>query len=62
MKNYSIYVHGSEEPFNFIGKYRRDLEKPNWHYYETEKGKIVHFRKTQMQVVFEDEIKETDNA
>ena len=35
----------------FMGRYRRDLEKPQWHYYETEEGKIQHFRKSAMQGV-----------
>lgn len=29
----------------FFGKYRRDLETTNWHYYEKEDGKVIHFRK-----------------
>ena len=37
----------------FIGKYRRDLEKPNWHYYEDKTGNIQHFRKDQMIAVLE---------
>ena len=39
----------------FIGRYRRDLEKPNWHYYETDKGDLLHFRKDFMVAVLEDE-------
>ena len=38
-----------------IGRYRRDLEKTNWHYYETEKGDILHFRKEHLVAVLEDE-------
>ena len=37
----------------FSGKYRRDLERPNWHYYETKKGDIYHFKKDQMVCVLE---------
>jgi len=37
----------------FKGKYRRDLEAPNWHYYETEDGNIFHFKKSHMVAVFE---------
>lgn len=33
--------------------YREDLEKPNWHYYETKDGKIHHFRKEHMVAVIE---------
>ena len=40
---------------SFIGRYRRDLEAANWHYYETEKGDILHFRKEHMVAVLEDE-------
>lgn len=29
----------------FTGKYRRDLEKENWHYYEKEDGTILHIPK-----------------
>ena len=38
---------------SFIGFYRRDMEKPNWHYYETEQGDILHFRKENMVAVEE---------
>ena len=39
----------------FIGRYRRDLEAANWHYYETDKGDLLHFRKDFMVAVLEDE-------
>ena len=29
----------------FFGKYRRDLETSNWHYYEKSDGEVIHFRK-----------------
>lgn len=32
----------------FRGRYRRDLEKPSWHYYERDDGQILHFRKRHM--------------
>lgn len=32
----------------FRGRYRRDLEKPAWHYYERDDGQILHFRKRHM--------------
>ena len=38
---------------DFKGRYRRDLEKGNWHYYETTDKKIYHFRKEHMMCVFE---------
>lgn len=37
----------------FIGRYRRDLEAANWHYYETDAGRLVHFRKEHMVAVLE---------
>jgi len=41
-------VHGDIE---FEGKYRRDLETKNWHYYEKDDGKLMHFRKIYMVMV-----------
>jgi hypothetical protein len=38
---------------SFIGRYRRDLEVENWHYYETATGRLVHFRKEHMIAVLE---------
>lgn len=35
----------------FRGKHRKDLEKPNWHYYENHRGEIHHFRKEHMVAV-----------
>jgi|APSaa5957512576_1039674.scaffolds.fasta_scaffold151474_2 hypothetical protein len=32
----------------FKGHYRRDLETPNWHYYETSDGCLLPFRKEHM--------------
>jgi len=40
----------------FIGKYRRDLEKDNWHYYETNEGKIIHVKKENMLAVIDENI------
>jgi hypothetical protein len=39
------------ETVNFNGKYRRDLETKNWHYYEDDTGKLLHFKKEYMVVV-----------
>ncbi|MBI9090123.1 MAG: hypothetical protein JEZ12_12985 [Desulfobacterium sp.] len=33
------------------------MEKPNWHYYETDKGEIFHFRKEHMVAVLEGDVK-----
>ena len=38
----------------FKGKYRPDLERPNWHYYEDMNGKILHCRKEHMVAVGEE--------
>ena len=38
---------------DILGKHRPDMEKSNWHYYETSKGKIYHFRKEHMVAVIE---------
>lgn len=40
----------------FVGFHRRDLEKPNWHYYELEDGNIYHFRKEHMVAVLESDV------
>ena len=37
----------------FIGRHLPDREKPNWHYYATEDGRILHFRKCHMVFVSE---------
>jgi malate/lactate dehydrogenase len=39
----------------FEGLYRRDLEKENWHYFETNSGDITHIRKSAMVAVIENE-------
>ena len=39
----------------FFGFHRPDLEKPNWHYYETDSGQIYHFRKEHLVAVLENE-------
>ena len=57
MNEYQIFTTNSEDPFCFVGKYRRDLETGNWHYYEKENGEICHFRKEHMVAVFGDTAK-----
>lgn len=42
---------------DIVGFYRRDLEKPNWHYYEDSEGNIYHFRKEHLVYVIEKDIK-----
>jgi hypothetical protein len=40
---------------SFNGFHKKDLEKPNWHYYEDEYGDIWHFRKDHMVMVHEED-------
>lgn len=54
MTNYEIYTTNSPDPIEFVGRFRRDLETENWHYYETEDGIICHFRKKHMVAVIGD--------
>ncbi len=55
MKAIRIYLK-SGKAIDFIGVYRRDLEKDNWHYYETNIGTIIHCRKENMECVEECDI------
>ena len=57
MEQYEIYTKGREKPFIFVGKYRRDLETDNWHYYEDQYGILFHFRKEHIVAVFGDTAK-----
>ena len=54
MTLYEIYTIVRKDPFYFVGRYRRDLETNNWHYYEKDDGTIMHFRKEHMVAVFGD--------
>ncbi len=49
----SIFLKGRNKPFQFVGIYMRELEKPNWHYYKDDKGNLYHFRKDEMQLVID---------
>ena len=42
---YNYTVKTINGKVTFRGRYRRDLETPNWHYYETADGGVIHFRK-----------------
>ncbi len=55
IENKKITVICKNISVSFIGKYRRDLEKPNWHYYEASGGDIFHFKKFEMVAVIEGE-------
>jgi hypothetical protein len=48
-----IIIHTTVGKIEFEGKYRRDLEAVNWHYYERIDGTILHFRKEHMVYVEE---------
>jgi hypothetical protein len=54
LNEYKIYTTIRKAPFSFVGRYRRDLETNNWHYYEKEDGTICHFRKDKLVAVFGD--------
>lgn len=44
----------NDELMTLHGRYRRDLEKDNWHYYEDHsEGALIHFRKEHMVYVKE---------
>ncbi len=43
----SIGIKGCEQ-FTITGRYRRDLETTNWHYYELSDGRIMHIRKSEL--------------
>lgn len=40
----------------FIGRYRRDLETDNWHYYETDANELIHVRKEHLVMVISSKI------
>ena len=46
----------------FNGKYRRDLETNNWHYWETKAGKVIHCRKENIESVYGGTVEEVVNA
>ena len=56
MKEYKIITTHTEDIFR--GKYLKEREKPNWHYYITEHGEILHYRKEHMVSVSEKEIED----
>lgn len=49
----TIYISTTTAKFKITGWYRRDLEKPNWHYYEDIDGTLLHFRKEHLVAVIE---------
>jgi hypothetical protein len=51
-KNTTIYFTNSQS-IAFNGKHLQEREKPNWHYYATDDGMIIHCRKEHMVCVIE---------
>jgi hypothetical protein len=51
MKKYKIVTTAGK--YAFTGKHLKERETNNWHYYETDEGCIIHFRKEHMVMVFE---------
>ena len=43
----------SGDPIAFVGRYLPKRQQPNWHYYETQDGAILHVRKEHMVMVIE---------
>lgn len=55
-KKYRVWTTnqtGNSTPFKFVGVHRKDLETDNWHYYDTDDGVRLHFRKQHMVAVSE---------
>lgn len=48
MQDQDITVVTTHGEYEFIGKHLPEMEKPNWHYYQTEGGTLYHFRKKHM--------------
>lgn len=44
---------GDTHRIEFNGKHLPELEKPNWHYYQTDDGYMIHCRKEHMVCVIE---------
>jgi len=56
MKKITIILNNNPSTtISFVGKYRRDLEKQNWHYYEAIDGELLYIRKEYMCAVVIDE-------
>lgn len=56
MEEIEIFLEFAVE-LKFIGRYRRDLEKDHWHYYEKEDGTILHIPKHRIIYVTSKEIR-----
>jgi hypothetical protein len=55
MKRFKI-VFDSHYVLEFRGEYVRQAERPNWHYYKTHDGRIIHCRKDKMLLVESSEV------
>jgi len=49
-----ITIVTTKEKIVIRAKYKRDLERPNWHYYELDDGSLFHVRKDHMVSVHEE--------
>lgn len=58
MKNYAKYKISivGHAPLEFIGRYVRELETNNWHYYERDDGIVIHIKKDGSMIVTGDTI------
>jgi hypothetical protein len=48
-----VFILSTGQELVFTCRYRRDLERPNWHYYEKSNGKLIHLRKEHLMCVME---------
>jgi len=57
MKYYRIVFTTGYE-LEFAGEYVRRVERPNWHYYKTDTGKVLHCRKDKILFVEQSETRD----
>lgn len=56
-REYEVYTSHTDEPFTFIGAYRRDFETRRFHCYQRINGKLCWFQKKYIVAVFGDTAK-----
>ena len=63
MRRMYIYANClNGESISFVGKYLRDLETKNWHYYLREDGELIHVKKDGSMIVIggtEEEVRQS---
>lgn len=53
-KKYCIFMNTWNYPkIEFNGEHMPEMERPNWHYYKTDQGQMLHFRKEHIALVIE---------